>query len=464
MRVFERPVAGGQPVPAPHDAPPTTENFLPKKLSVDLNTVKRLARFAAKRSSEDRIAQVAGSLTFTTMLAIVPLATVAFALFTAFPIFSTFQASLQTFLAQHLMPDQINSQIFRYLNQFASKAKGLTTAGMIVLFVTSVMTMMTVESAFNLIWRVPKPRPFAQRVLVYWAIITLGPLLIGVSLSITSHLFTQTNSLANGYVSPLIEWALSGAALPLTGLAFTMLYVYLPNCSVQWRDAVVGGLCAAIAFELAKRGFGFYVRRIPTYTAVYGAFATVPMFLIWVYLSWFITLAGATIVSALPAIRAGQFHRRDYAGGDLLDALEILARLSDARDHGAAGLTVMELARMLRCDLDTATRIVGKLSRNQWIARLADEGADGQPRYALLVNPAHITVARLFDVFVIDRTELEYQLRLESTRIDGDALLAALGNDRLEVSLATLVAAREAREAFHAGASRVLSGSPHHAT
>ena len=138
MRVFERPVAGGQPVPAPHDAPPTTENFLPKKLSVDLNTVKRLARFAAKRSSEDRIAQVAGSLTFTTMLAIVPLATVAFALFTAFPIFSTFQASLQTFLAQHLMPDQINSQIFRYLNQFASKAKGLTTAGMIVLFVTAV--------------------------------------------------------------------------------------------------------------------------------------------------------------------------------------------------------------------------------------------------------------------------------------------------------------------------------------
>ncbi len=441
-----------------------TENFLPKKLNVDLNTVKRLARFAAKRSSEDRIAQVAGSLTFTTMLAIVPLATVAFALFTAFPIFSTFQASLQTFLAQHLMPDQINSQIFRYLNQFASKAKGLTTAGMIVLFVTSVMTMMTVESAFNLIWRVPKPRPFAQRVLVYWAIITLGPLLIGVSLSITSHLFTQSSPLANGYVSPLIEWALSGAALPLTGLAFSMLYVYLPNCSVQWRDAVVGGLCAAIAFELAKRGFGYYVRRIPTYTAVYGAFATVPMFLLWVYLSWFITLAGATVVSTLPAIRAGQFHRRAYAGGDLLDALEMLASLSDARDRGAAGQTVMELARALRCDLDTATRIVGKLSRNQWIARLADEGADGQPRYALLANPAHVTVARLFDVFVIDRVELEYQLRLESTRVDGDALLSALGNDRLDISLATLLAAREAHEAFQAGGSHVLSGAAHHAT
>ncbi|MFD1968200.1 YihY family inner membrane protein [Trinickia caryophylli] len=437
--------------------------FLPKQLSFDFDTLKRLARFAALRSGEDRIAQVAGSLTFTTMLAIVPLATVAFALFTAFPIFSTFQASLQTFLAQHLMPDQINSQIFRYLNQFASKAKGLTTAGMIVLFVTSVMTMMTVESAFNLIWRVPKPRPFAQRVLVYWAVITLGPLLIGVSLSITSHLFTQSSPFE--YVSPLIDWTLAGAALPLTGLAFTMLYVYLPNCSVQWRDAAVGGICAAIAFEFAKRGFGFYVRRIPTYTAVYGAFATVPMFLLWVYLSWFITLAGAAIAAVLPAIRVGQFHRRVYAGGDLLDALEILARLHDAREAGKPGLTVMELARALRCDLDTTQRLVGRLARREWLTRLHDEvGGDGMPRYALLANPAQITVARLFDVFVIDRAELEYQLKLDSTRVDGETLLDTLRNDKLDVSLSTLLAARDARRAFSAGGGvRPQPAAPHHA-
>ncbi len=431
------------------------------KLSIDLDTLKRLARFAAKRSGEDRIAQVAGSLTFTTMLAIVPLATVAFALFTAFPLFAEFQASLQTFLAQHLMPDQINNQIFRYLNQFASKAKGLTTAGMIVLFVTSVMTMMTVESAFNLIWRVPKPRPFAQRVLVYWAIITLGPLLIGVSLSITSHIFTRSTAFANE-LSPLIEWALSGAALPFTAFVFTMLYVYLPNCAVQWRDAVVGGLAAAVAFELAKRGFGYYVRHIPTYTAVYGAFATVPMFLLWVYLSWFITLAGATIVSALPTIRAGQFHRRAYPGGDLLDALELLARLDDAREAGRPGCTVAELARDARCDLDTTTRLVDELSRREWIVRLQD-ASDGMPRYGLVGNPAKITVSRLFDVFVIDRTELEYQLRLSSTRVDAEALLAALGNDKLDISLATLLAVRDARAAYAGGDAAAPAARPHHA-
>ena len=412
-----------------------------RTLSSELDTLKRLARFAAKRSREDRIAQVAASLTFTTMLAIVPLATVAFALFTAFPIFAQFQVSLQTFLAQHLMPDQINSQIFKYLNLFASKAKGLTTAGMIVLFLTSVMTMMTVESSFNVIWRVAKPRPLAQRVLVYWAIVTLGPLLIGVSLSISSYLF-GSSLVANGHVPSLLEWVLTGTALPLTTLAFALLYVYLPNCAVQWRDAVIGGLLAAVAFELAKRGFGFYVRRMPTYAAVYGAFALVPLFLVWVYLCWFITLAGATFVSALPAIRAGEFHRRHYAGSDLLDALELLVRLDEAREAGRPGLTPMELARMVRCDIDTVTGLLGKLARREWITRLADDNA---LRYVLIANPAQLTVGRLFDLFVIDRPELEYQLRLDSTRVDTAMLLDALHNPKLELSIATLVAARSAR-------------------
>ncbi len=419
-----------------------------RKPSFDFDTIKRLAQFAAKRSGEDRIPQVAGSLTFTTILALVPLATVAFALFTAFPIFASFQTSLQGFLAAHLMPDQISSQIFRYLNQFAAKAKGLTTVGMIVLFVTAVMTMMTVESAFNVIWRVSKPRPFAQRVLVYWSIVTLGPLLIGVSLSISSYLFTRSPFIAGHGGASLVDWALSGAVLPLTALAFTMLYVYMPNCAVQWRDAAVGGICAAVAFELTKRGFGFYVRRIPTYTAVYGAFATVPMFLLWMYLCWFITLAGAMIASALPAVRIGQFHRQRYPGGDLLDALELLARLDDARTSGNAGLEVAQLALMLRCDLDTATRLIAKLSELEWIARLEDDGRP--PRYVLLVNPARITVARLFDVFVIDRAELDYQLRLESARVDCATLLGALDNEKLNVSLATLLAARDARAAFGA--------------
>jgi membrane protein len=396
------------------------------------------------------------------MLALVPLATVAFALFTAFPIFSSFQDSLQLFLADHLMPAQLNSQIFKYLNQFASKAKGLTTIGMILLFLTAVMTMMTVESAFNVIWRVRKARPIAQRILVYWAIITLGPILIGVSLSISSYLFTQSMTFSAAQrITPLIEWALAGAALPLTALAFTILYVYLPNCRVEWRDAVIGGVTAAIAFELAKRGFGYYVRRIPTYTAVYGAFAAVPLFLLWMYLCWFITLAGAMIASALPAIRIGQFHRPTFDGSNLFDSLELLARLSEARDAGGRGYTVPELARMLRRDMDITLYLLQRLEEIDWIARLED---DAGPHFLLLANPAQVTVERLFDMFVIDRAELAYQLDLESTRVDGATLLASLDNDKLKVTLAALLAARAAAKAARAGESeRVAPSMPHQA-
>jgi len=429
----------------------------------DLDTLKRLAQFAAKRSSEDRIPQVAGSLTFTTMLALVPLATVAFALFTAFPLFSSFQESLQFFLADHLMPAQLNSQIFKYLNQFAAKAKGLTTIGMVLLFLTGVMTMMTIESAFNVIWRVRKARPVAQRILVYWAIITLGPILIGVSLSISSYLFTQSMTFSAAQrMTPVIEWALAGTALPLTALAFTILYVYLPNCRVEWRDAVIGGVTAAIAFELAKRGFGYYVRRMPTYTAVYGAFSVVPLFLLWMYLCWFITLAGAMIASALPAIRIGQFHRPTFEGSNLFDSLELLARLCEARDAGKRGYTVTELSRMLRRDMDTTVYLLQRLEQVGWIAQLQEDAS--RPHFLLLANPAQITVQQLYDLFVMDRAELEYQLQLASTRVDGAMLLAALENDRLKVTLATLLTARAAARAAAAEENdRGTSSMPHQA-
>ncbi|MGA7815058.1 YihY family inner membrane protein [Caballeronia sp.] len=413
------------------------------KFPIDLDTTKRLAGFVARRTGEDRVAQVAGSLTFTTVLSLVPLATVAFALFTAFPIFASFQASLQDFLAAHLMPSQINSQIFKYLNQFASKAKGLTTVGMMILFVTSVMTMMTVESAFNVIWRVRKSRPLAQRVLVYWAIITLGPILFGISLSTSSYLFAQSVAFAGSHnlMPPVVEWALASATIPFTVVAFTMLYVFLPNCKVAWRDAAIGGLVAAIAFDIVKRGFGYYVRSIPTYTAVYGAFAALPVFLLWVYLCWMITLIGAMVASAVPAIRIGQFHRSDFPGSDFLDVLELLARLAEAREAGAPGFTGLELAKMLRCDMDTSMRLIRKLDALDWVARLENLRV---PRYVLIANPQQITVARLFDLFVVERDELDYQLRLDTSRIDRAALMNALDNEKLDITLATLLTERAA--------------------
>ena len=155
------------------------------------------------------------------------------------------------------------------------------------------MTLLTVENALNAIWRVRHRRPLAQRVLVFWALMTFAPVLIGASLSVSSYLV----SISAGYVHKLpfgLGVIVSLVPILLSAIAFAMLYVFVPNTNVQRRDAFIAGLIAAGAFEIAKRVFGAYVAHIPTYTAVYGAFATLPIFLTWIYVSWLVTLLGAT--------------------------------------------------------------------------------------------------------------------------------------------------------------------------
>lgn len=412
---------------------------------IDLRGIRRLSRFATRRIAQERIAQVAGSLTFTTVLAVVPLITVAFAIFTAFPIFSTFQDALRGFLSDRLMPPSVNQQIFRYLDEFADKAKGLTTAGMIALVLTSVLTMTTIESAFNVIWRVPKARPLGQRLLVYWAVLTLGPVVFGLSISVSSYIWTQ--SLASVGALDASDWGarwlLSLSVLPVTVLGYSLLYLMVPNCRVEWRDAAIGAVVAALAFEATKRGFGFYIRQFPTYTAVYGTFAAIPIFLLWVYLSWFITLGGAMIASALPDIRAGHYFQPRFAGSDLLDALGLLARLGIAREKGRIGYSAAELSRMLRRDMETTLRLLNVLERDELVARL--EASKGPPRWLLLADTRRVTLSRLFDRFVIDRAELSFQLGLGTARVDRDTLLKALDGEGLSVSLEDLLTARQAR-------------------
>jgi phage tail tape-measure protein len=246
------------------------------------------------------------------------------------------------------------------------------------------MTMMTIESAFNLIWRVRKPRPFAQRVLAYWALITLGPLLFGVSLSLSSYLFTQSLAFTGAAPSTsIIEWLLALASLPLTVLAFTLLYVYLPNCTVAWRDAVIGGLFAAVAFELAKRGFGYYVRRIPTYTAVYG-------------------VRGAARVPAVgvPELvhRAARRDGRVRAAGDpsaSFIASIIRAAICSTRSNCSRGSP--RRARPAGGLHGAAARDHAALRHGDRAAAAADDGGarmdraagggDQAPRYILLANP-----------------------------------------------------------------------------
>lgn len=261
----------------------------------------------ARRLFEDRLTQTAGSLTYTTLLAIVPLVTVALALSTAFPVFDDLTSGLQDYILEHFLPktgelDQLAAQI----SDISARAGQLTAIGLIMLGVTALMLMLTIDDTLNRIFRVEGKRPLVQRLVMYWAVLTLGPILIGASVSMTTAL--AVNSLGMLHLDGLAELVLRLLPFLLTWAAFTTLYIVVPNRPVPLLNATTGGLIAGVAFELAKRGFALYIANFPSYMLLYGAFATLLIFLLWLYISWLIMLAGATFTSMLTAFRDGRFE------------------------------------------------------------------------------------------------------------------------------------------------------------
>jgi len=267
-----------------------------------------LARLTIRRAREERLAQVAGSLTFTTVLCIVPVLAVTFALFTRFPIFKRFETAIEEHLLKSLLPADISRTVLKYLSQFAENASGLTLIGSLFVLVTAIAMLLTVENALNQIWEVKRGRPFFKRVGLYLLMLAIGPPALGVSLWATSYVLSASMGLI-GTVPPSVKFALNlgPAVLSVVGLA-TMFY-FVPNTTVRRRDAIAGGLIASIALELGKLGFAAYMLKVPTYKAVYGAFAAFPVFLLWVYFSWLVTLAAALITANLARANSRQASR-----------------------------------------------------------------------------------------------------------------------------------------------------------
>lgn len=335
------------------------------------------------RFREDRLGMTAGSLTFTTLMAMVPLLAVMLAVFTAFPIFGRFQEALQTFLLQSLVPDSIARPVIKSLTVFASKANRVGTAGLAVLLVSALSLLLTIDRALNAIWRVPKPRPIAQRVLVYWALATLGPLLLGVSLTATSYAI----SASQGFVSALpggVSLAVDLLEFSLFAGGATVLFHFVPNTHVRWRHALAGGVFVALGLEAARRALGWYVGSVSSFSAIYGAFATLPIFLIWLYLSWVIVLLGAMLAAYAPVLGARLGRIPDQPGAQLDIALQMLALLNRAGEVPARGLSRQQIATRLHTDPVQLEPVLGQLVVLDWLGRL-DEA--GEQRYVLLCPP-----------------------------------------------------------------------------
>jgi membrane protein len=263
-----------------------------------------LTRLTIRRARKERLPQIAGSLTFTTVLSIAPFLAVSFALFTRFPMFRRFEDALEEHLLKSLLPADISRTVLKYLNQFAANASELTVVGSLFLLAAAVALLLTVENAFNQIWNVKRNRPFHKRVGLYLLMLAVGPPLLGVSLWASSYVLGASLGLI-GSLPPSARFVLDLGPMLLSMVVVACLFYFVPNTKVRRRDAIVGGLIAGVALELGKRGFTVYLLKIPTYKAVYGAFAVFPVFLLWVYFSWLVTLTAALVAANLAQGTAG---------------------------------------------------------------------------------------------------------------------------------------------------------------
>lgn len=366
-----------------------------------------LLRFVMRRLNEERLPEVAGSLTYTTVLALVPVLTIAFAIFTTFPLFTTFRDSLEAYFVQSVMPRGVANTILDYLTQFAAKASRLSAAGAVFLIVTAIFMFGMVDRTLNRIWRVPETRPFLQRMVVYWSVMTMGPLLLGASLTAASELQPLLGG-GTGKGSPLLGALSLLLSLGLSTLAFALLYQTVPNRQVDWREAVIGGLVAAIAFEITRRLFAFTINLGGGYRAIYGALAAIPIFLIWVYLFWLITLLGAVVSAALPVVRYERWWHKAAPGSEFLDAIAVLKVLFDARaDHAA--VDVLKLRELTHLGFEESDSLLQRMLEAGWVGRLRAEGRPGirwhrrswlrQERWTLLVSPDQLTLAEIYRRF-----------------------------------------------------------------
>ncbi|MCC7080696.1 MAG: YihY family inner membrane protein [Burkholderiales bacterium] len=385
----------------------------------------QLARLVAARFADDRCVQVAGNLTFTTLLALVPLFTIALTLFTAFPVFQEWSNAFKVFLLTTLVPEVSGKVITVYMQQFAGNAARLTAVGLIFLAVTALMLMVSIERVFNGIWHARRSRSVMQRLLMYWATITVGPLLIGASLSLTSWLVTQSMQSVGGGAQELL---LKLLPFLLNGTAFALLYVMIPNRRVAAKDALVGGITAALGFELMKRGFGLYVILFPTYDLIYGAFAAIPIFLLWIYLSWLIVLLGAVVVAVLPYWRLGARRPAFADSAALYRALRLIELLHQARMQSQTP-TVAELVGHSGIPEDDVEQLLETMTAPGWVRRVEPAG------WVLVRDLQTLSLAALYRLLGVRRYQPQ---TTDGALVRGAGELLARVEQELDVSLRTL--------------------------
>jgi membrane protein len=380
---------------------------------------KRGAILVFDRFRQDRLAQTAGSLTFTTSIALVPLFTVVLATFTVFPLFGQFQSGIQKWLVESLMPESISRQVLGYLTQFSSKASRLGVVGFMALIFSAIALILTIDHTLNAIWRVRTPRSWIRRTVLYWTAMTLGPLVVALGLFLMSTVLSLS---ADGFSIITAIWR------PLLGLfefallvaCITGLYRFIPNTQVASSHALLGGGGAAIALEGARKLLTLYLGKMSTFSVVYGAFATLPILLIWIYTLWVIILVGAVAVSCLPGLLLDNVRKGGGPGWNFQLAVECLRLLYFVQQANSKGMSLNLMAKHMQVDPLELEDVLEKLIEIDWIGLLDEETKIQVPRYVLITAPQQAHLNQLVALFLLTPSQetRSVWLRFEGLRLN----------------------------------------------
>ena len=372
----------------------------------------RFVRHVVGRFIDDGCFAAAGALSYTTLVSIVPLLAISLAVLSAFPIFDKMRERALMLMFDNFVPT-VGATVEEYISNFAQSAGKTTAIGLLVLAVTAIMLLATIEDRLDAIWRVHAPRRWLARILTYWTMLTLGPLLFGIGLSVPASLHGITRDMAVvGASQHLVEQWLSilAAYAPflLESAGFTLLFCLIPHCPVRWRDGAIGAVVAALLFEGCKAGFTLYLAHFNAYQAIYGALAVIPIFLLWMYLSWSVVLFGAEVAAAVPLwglAAPDEVLARQRVDLDL--GLAVIGRLVRQGQTGGS-VPLRGLATELAAPVGLLANCLDRLLAAGFVAASVDGG---------WVLARDLTTARLVDLKHAVETEPDYRRGRRSARL-----------------------------------------------
>lgn len=377
-------------------------------------TLKNLTGFFFARLKDTQIQEVASSMTLTTLLSLIPLLAVSLAVFAAFPSFASSRAALEAMILQSFLPPQYSEQIVHYLKVFMTQASGLGIFGLAGLAVTALLLIDKFFVTINSIFKVRRLRPWPQRALIYWGMLTLAPAAIFLSLTMSKRAIeiAMSGVEAPSFFNTLYFW---GQVL-LQGLGYSVLYKFVPNCRVPAQNALIGGLSVAIVGQVVKTGFETYVTA-GTLSNVYGAFVALPVFLLWLYVTWLLVFSGAAITATIPLLFSGRYADSYKRGNDFLTGVALLRVLLDARRANNPSVDIETLCGEVDSYPEAAERILHALASVGYCAEVNQDKKRGG-HWVLLCDPSKKSLRDALHALLVDQTNRLVLPKREKTRRD----------------------------------------------